>query len=166
MTAPPVRLRPAVAADEAALFAVYASTRADELAQVPWSDEQKAAFLTQQYRAQAADYRQRHPAGEFLVIERDGAVIGRLYRSRLEGGEIRVLDIALLAQHCGQGIGTALLRDVMAEADREQVRLSLHVEFWNPALRLYERLGFVEAARSDVHVRMEYRPRTAGADVS
>ncbi|MDO8389321.1 MAG: GNAT family N-acetyltransferase [Actinomycetota bacterium] len=166
MTTAPVRLRPAVADDDAALLAIYASTRAEELAPLPWTDEQKATFVTQQYRAQAADYRQRHPGADFLVIERDGVVIGRLYRTRLEGGEIRVLDIALLGEHCGQGIGSALLRDVMAEANHEQVLLSLHVEFWNPALRLYHRLGFVEAARSDVHVRMEYRPGTPGAGVS
>lgn len=158
MTVPQVRLRPALPGDDAALVEVYASTRADELAPLPWTPEQKRAFVVQQYRAQDADYRQRHPAGQFLVIERDGTVIGRLYRTRLEGGEIRVLDIALLPEHCGQGIGGALLRDVLADADREGVLVSLHVEFWNPALRLYERLGFHEAARNEIHLGLERPP--------
>ena len=153
----PLTLRPATDADDQLLFEIYASTRAAELEQVPWTDEQKAAFVRQQHEAQHSAYHQRHPEGGFLVVECDGAAIGRLYRATLDGGELRLLDIALLPEYCGHGFGTALLRDLMAEADERDVLLSLHVEFWNPALRLYERLGFVEAGRSEVHVRMEYR---------
>ena len=158
---PSLTLRPATAADDQLLFEIYASTRASELEQVPWTGAQKVAFVRQQHDAQHTAYHQRHPDGQFLVIECDGVGIGRLYRATLDGGEIRLLDIALLPEHCGQGFGTALLRDLMAEADASASMLSLHVEFWNPALRLYQRLGFVEAGRSDVHVRMEYLP--AGA---
>ena len=155
---PSLTLRPATSADDQLLFEIYASTRAAELEQVPWTDEQKSSFVLQQHVAQHSAYHQRHPDGQFLVIEHDGASVGRLYRATLDGGEIRLLDIALLPEHCGQGIGTALLRDLMAEVDGGAMTLSLHVEFWNPALRLYERLGFIEAGRNDVHVRMEYRP--------
>ena len=160
MSVPPVRLRDATEDDEPLLYAVYAASRAEELAHVPWTDAQRRVFLTQQHEAQSTSYRARHPDGSFQVIELlDGRAIGRLYRARLAGGEIRVLDIALLPEWCGMGIGSALLRQVMDEADRERVPISLHVELWNPALRLYERLGFVEAGRSDVHARMERSPR-------
>lgn len=164
MTVPQVRLRPATEADEPVLFAVYAASRAVELAPLPWSDEQKLAFLTQQHQAQSSAYRSRHPDGRFLVVElADGRPIGRLYLARLDGGEIRVLDVALLAEWCGQGIGTALLSDVLAAADREAVAVTLHVELWNPAIRLYERLGFREAARTDVHARLERLPAGSGS---
>lgn len=159
MKVPQVRLRPATEADHPLLFAVYAASRAVELAPVPWSDEQKLVFLTQQHQAQSSAYRTRHPEGQFLVVELvDGRPIGRLYLARVDGGEIRVLDIALFPEWCGLGIGTALLHDVMATADREAVAVTLHVELWNPAIRLYERLGFREAARTDVHARMERLP--------
>ncbi|MDO8361258.1 MAG: GNAT family N-acetyltransferase [Actinomycetota bacterium] len=159
MTPPQVRLRPATAADEPLLFQIYAASRAAELAQVDWSDEQRLAFLQHQHTAQATAYRSRHPDGEFLVIElADGRGIGRLYRARLDDGELRVLDIALLPEWCGRGIGGALLADVLAEGEREGALVSLHVEAWNPALRLYTRLGFVEAGRNDVYLRMERRP--------
>ena len=159
MTVPQVHLRPATDADQPLLFAVYAGSRAAELAPVPWSDEQKLAFLTQQHQAQSSSYRTRHPDAQFLVVElADGRPIGRLYLARLDGGEIRVLDVALLPEWCGLGIGTALLHDVMATADRDGVTVSLHVELWNAAIRLYERLGFREAARTDVHARMERLP--------
>ncbi len=160
MTPPGVSLRPATAADEPLLFAIYAASRAAELEQVSWTEEQQHAFLTQQHQAQSGSYRQRHPDGQFLVIELiDGRGIGRLYRARLDGGEIRVLDIALLPEWCGRGIGSALLGEIVTEADRDGAMVSLHVEVWNPAVRLYERLGFVEAGRNDVYVRMERPPR-------
>ncbi|MGB8858338.1 MAG: GNAT family N-acetyltransferase [Ilumatobacteraceae bacterium] len=160
MTVGPIglRLRPASATDEPLLFDVYAGSRAAELAQVPWTVEQKQTFLEQQHRAQVTSYRQRHPHAQFLVIELDGVGIGRLFRDRLDTGEIRVLDIGLLPDHCGRGFGTALLGEVLAEADALGVVVSLHVEFWNPALRLYQRLGFVEAARDEVYLRMERAP--------
>ena len=156
MTSPAGSLRPATAADEPLLFAVYAASRAAELEQVSWTQEQRLAFLTQQYQAQSTSYRQRHPNGQFLVVQLlDGRGIGRLYRARLDDDEIRVLDIALLPEWCGRGIGSALLGEILAEADRDVAMVSLHVEVWNPALRLYGRLGFVETGRNDVHVRME-----------
>jgi len=156
-------LRPATPADDELLFALYASTRAAELELVPWTDGQKTAFVRQQHLAQHTSYHDRHPDGQFLVIERDGVGVGRLYRAVLDGGEIRLLDIALLPEHCGHGIGSKLLRDLRSEADATAAMLSLHVEFWNPALRLYQRLGFVVTGRNDVHVRMEYVPCRAGS---
>ncbi len=159
MTSPGVSVRPATAADEPLLFALYAASRAAELEQVSWTEEQRLAFLTQQHQAQSTSYQQRHPDGQFLVVDLlDGRGIGRLYRTRLDDGEIRVLDIALLPEWCGRGIGSELLGGILTEADRDGVMVSLHVEVWNPALRLYGRLGFVEAGRNDVHVRMERLP--------
>lgn len=155
MTRVSLRLRAATDADEPLLFEVYAASRAAEMAQTSWTPEQQFAFVAMQHRAQAAAYRERHPDGRFLVVERDGTGIGRLYLARLDGGELRVLDIALLPAWCGKGIGSALLRAVFAFADAEHSMVSLHVEAWNPAMRLYARLGFVEAARNDVYVRME-----------
>lgn len=160
MTVPSVRLRAATPADEPLLYAVYAASRAAELAQTDWNDDQRTAFVTMQHRAQAAAYRERHPDGRFLVIDHEGEGIGRLYLARLDG-ELRVLDIALLSEWCGRGIGTALMMDVFAEADRDAVIVSLHVEAWNPARVLYERLGFVEAGRNDVYLRMERAPSAA-----
>jgi ribosomal protein S18 acetylase RimI-like enzyme len=137
-----VELRPATADDGELLRAVYRSTREEELGLTPWSDEEKAAFLEMQFTAQDTYYRQIHPDGRYLVILRNGTPVGRLYLVRLEA-ELRIVDIAILPQHRGDGIGTALLEDVIAEADEEGIGVSLHVEPWNPARRLYERHGFV-----------------------
>ena len=153
---PHINLRPSRTDDQPFLAAVYASTRTDELAPVPWTDAQKAAFLAQQFDAQDVAYRQNYPDGSFSIVELDGVPIGRLIVTRLEGNELRIVDVALLPGHRNAGIGTGLIRDVLAVAESDDLMVSLHVEVWNPAARLYERLGFRRVSANDVHVRMEW----------
>jgi GNAT superfamily N-acetyltransferase len=151
---PVVDLRPATPDDRDFLRTVYRSTREDELALTGWNEAEKAAFVTMQFEAQDRHYRQSHPDGSFLVVEVDGEPAGRLLLARLER-EIRVIDIALLPPYRGAGIGTRLLRDVIAEADAAALSVSLHVELWSPARRLYERLGFRSAGHDGIYERME-----------
>ena len=152
-------LEPVTAAHHDFLLGLYASTRADEMALVPWSDQQKQMFVRQQFEAQDREYRQRHPAGSFLVVKWAGQPAGRLSVSRL-ATEIRVVDIAVLPAFRGRGIATALLAKVIADADDAGLPVTLHVEPWNPARRLYARLGFLEVAATDVHILCE-RPASA-----
>ena len=128
-------------ADLPFLGRLYASTRTEELAVVPWSEVQKAAFLQQQFEAQHAHYQTYYPGADFLVIERGGGAIGRLYLSR-GAQEHRIVDIAFLPEHRRQGLGGALLRDLLAEAAAAGKAVTIHVEKFNPAMGLYRRLGF------------------------
>ncbi len=85
--------------------------------------------------------------------------VGRLYVARWPE-EIRIVDIALLPEHRGAGIGTSLLEDLVAEAERAGKSLSIHVERFNvQALRFYERLGFETKADKGVYLLMERAPR-------
>jgi ribosomal protein S18 acetylase RimI-like enzyme len=147
-------LRQAVPEDRDFLLRVYASTRADEMLLVDWNDEQKDAFLRMQFEAQDAYYRENYGSATFDVIEVDGEPGGRLYVARW-ADEIRIIDIALLPEHRGVGIGTALLSALLDEAAEAGKRLSIHVEVNNPARRLYERLGFVEVEEQGVYLLME-----------
>ena len=147
-------LRPVTADDGEFLYSVYAQTRAEELSVVPWTDEQKAAFLRMQFDAQDSYYREVYPEARFLVVTRDGAAVGRLYLVRL-ADEMRIIDIALLPPHRGAGIGTQLISEVIAEAAQEGIAVTLHVEPWNPARRLYERFGFRTIKPDPVHELME-----------
>jgi len=152
-----VTLRPAVADDRALLLDVYASTRKAELDQVDWPPGQREAFLEQQFTAQDSSYRSTYPNGDFLVIEQAGRAIGRLCVGRLPE-EIRLVDIALLPAQQGRGIGTRLIRDLMVEAKATQSRLTLYVEVFNPARRLYDRLGFATIGEFGVYELLEWRP--------
>jgi len=127
--------------DASLLYRVYASTREEELAVVPWTDEQREAFLRMQFAAQDAHYRRHYEGAEFYVITVGGESAGRLYLYRMPR-EIRVMDIALLPDFRRRGIGERIFRDLFGEADASGQMLSIHVETNNPARRFYERLGF------------------------
>ena len=126
---------------------------------MPWDDAQKDAFLRMQFDAQDAWYRQNYLGATFDVVEVDGEPAGRLYVHR-GGSEIRIVDIALLPAHRGSGTGTSLLGDLLAEADADGKSVTIHVERLNPALRLYERLGFELAEDKGVYLFLERPARS------
>jgi ribosomal protein S18 acetylase RimI-like enzyme len=150
-----ITLRPITPKDEPFLARLYASTREQELAQTNWSDEQKALFCRMQFNAQNKDYRTNYPDASFDVIERDGVSAGRLLVRRADDA-IHVIDIALLPEHRGAGIGTKFLKELQEEAKAAGKKLSIHVEQFNPARRLYERLGFKETEVKGVYLLMEW----------
>ena len=154
--APALTLRPARPEDDEFLRAVYASTRAVELAVVPWTEAQRAAFINMQYDAQQHDYRSRFPAAAHNVVLRDGRPVGRLLVART-AEEIRILDLTILPAQRSAGIGTALLRDLQAEAQALSLPLRIYVESFNPALSLFARLGFARVAEQGAHYLLEWR---------
>ena len=151
-----ISLRPIGPEDDSFLAGVYASTRAEELAVTGWSDDEKAVFCRRQFDAQAAHYRENYPGASLQVIENAGVPIGRLYVARGER-EIRIMDVALLPEFRGSGIGTKLLRELQEEARSADKSLTIHVERFNPALRLYERVGFRRIEDKGVYLLMEWR---------
>ena len=154
----PVTLRPATEADLPLLQRIYSGTRQTELANVPWTDEQKETFLAMQFHAQHTDYHQNYADAAFDIVEREGVPVGRLYLQQCPD-EVRILDIAILPEHRSQGLGTALLNEVISDAVNVGKPVTIHVEKYNPALRLYQRLGFVEIGGNDVYLLMERLPQ-------
>ncbi|MEY2562616.1 MAG: hypothetical protein QOH88_809 [Verrucomicrobiota bacterium] len=152
-----LRLRPITPEDEPFLLRLFASTRADELALTNWSEEQKVAFCRMQFTAQSAHYQKHYGDASFDIIERSGVAAGRLLVWR-SGKEMLIVDIALLPEHRGAGLGTNLLRELQEEAKEAGKPLTIHVEKYNPALRLYERLGFQRIEEQPVYLLMEWRP--------
>ena len=159
---PPCTLRTVREDDQDFLFSVYASTRADEMNLVDWSDAQKDAFLRMQFDAQANHYSLHYPNAEYKIIERAGVASGRLIVED-RGDHFLIMDIALLAEYRRMGIGTFLIQELKQEAVRLNLPLVLRVEFFNPAIRLYERLGFVKTREvNTVYHEMVWIPRSNG----
>lgn len=154
---PVITLRVATADDESFLRAVYASTRELELAQTGWPAAQQAAFCEMQAEAQHRHYRQHYPTAQYFIIESDQQPAGRLYVDHWEK-EIRIMDIALLTAFRNQGIGSHLIRELQKEAQNASKILSIHVEAYSPARRLYERLGFQLVEDKGLHLFMTWTP--------
>ncbi|MBY6204410.1 GNAT family N-acetyltransferase [Halomonas denitrificans] len=152
--------REIVDGDREFLRDLYASTRAEELAPVPWPEAEKQQFLTRQFEAQHAHYRENLPDADYLLLEIAGEPAGRIYLDERHD-EIRLVDMALLPEHRGAGIGSGLLRTVIEAAVESGRTVRLHVERHNPAWRLYDRFGFVELEDRGVYRFMEWRPRQA-----
>ena len=151
-----IALRPIGPDDLPFLRTVYASTREAELAAVEWEAAQKAAFVRMQFDAQHAYYQEHYAGASFDIILVGGQPAGRLYLHRRDD-EIRIMDIALLPEYCNRGIGTTLLHGLQSEAAAAGKALRIHVERFNPALRLYERLGFRQIDDRGVYLFMEWR---------
>ncbi|WP_299493324.1 GNAT family N-acetyltransferase [Acaryochloris sp. IP29b_bin.137] len=148
-------LRAITEADQPFLYQLYASTREEELAVVPWSEEQKQTFLAFQFNAQHTFYQSQFKDAYFWVIEQADLPIGRLYLDQ-RADEIRIIDIALMPGCRDRGIGTALLTAILAEGRAKQQPVRIHVEYSNRAITLYRRLGFMQIGGDDVYKLMEW----------
>lgn len=148
-------LRPLRDGDLPWLRELYASTRAEELAPVPWPDAAKRAFLDSQFALQHQHYLAHYGDSDFLAIERDGAPVGRYYLQRAAPDHL-IVDVCLLPAERGRGVAAALIGHSQRSAAAQGCGVKLHVQSDNAAaLRLYRRLGFavIEDQRSHLLLR-------------
>ncbi len=152
-----ITFRPICKGDHPFLKKVYRSTREKELLQTFWTEAEKQKFIEFQFNAQHSHYINAYKGAEFNIIMKKNTDIGRLYIWETEK-QIRIMDIALLEEHTGKGIGTYLLKQLIQKSEKRGKKLNIHVEYNNPALRLYERLGFKKTDNTGVYFFMEYLP--------
>lgn len=153
-----VTLRPATPRDYDFMRRLYHSTRAEEMTRFPFDEAQKAAFLDQQFAAQFQHYGIHYPTCERNIIEIDGQPVGRLWIDEWKD-QIRLVDIALMPEARGSGLGTTLVSEVLERGRRAGKAVTIHVEGFNPALRMYERLGFKHVDTNGVYWLMRWEPR-------
>jgi len=154
-----ITLRPVCEADDPFLFELYTSTRAYEMGLVPWTDAQKLAFLQMQFAAQRSSYASEYPNAKHTVICSDDDPVGRLYLHRGQD-TYHILDITLAERQRNKGTGSAVLREILREADEAVKPTIIYVENFNPSMRLFERLGFRVASAKDFQLLLE-RPPTS-----
>ena len=148
-----ITLRSAIDADREWLSELYASTRSDEMAMVPWHDAQKAVFLGQQFSLQHQHFVTYFPSASFDIVLADNMPIGRLYVDRWEPWSI--VDIALVPAWRGRGIGGLLIAQTLRQAEGCSADVALHVAVNNHRARaLYERLGFIVTSDDETHYAM------------
>jgi GNAT superfamily N-acetyltransferase len=154
--------RAALPSDEAFLYRLYCSTRDEEMALWGAPAEQKQAFLTMQFRAQGAHYGRHFARAEHTIVLVGGEPVGRVLVDR-SAAEIRLVDIALLPEHRGAGLGGALVDELLAEAAATGTPVRLHAFKPSRAVAFYERRGFERVADAQMYWALEWNPsRRAG----
>ena len=149
-----ITTRPLLPAYEAFVYQVYSSTRADEMALIPWTEAQKEAFVHMQFQMREQHYHAAYPEAVTQIILCNGVPAGTLITDRT-AETIHLVDISLLASFRGIGLGTAILRNLQKEGKK----ITLHVLKQNPAVHLYSRLGFVTTGEDSMYLSMEWSPR-------
>jgi len=152
-----VVLRPVTPDDEGFLYELYCDTRIEEIAPWGWNAAQQEAFFRLQFNAQRQHYDLTYEGADHKLILVDDNPIGRILV--FEAADHYVLvDIALLRELRGSGIGTSLIQTLLGRAKQTGKAVHLHVERNNRARRLYERLGFEIAGDTGVYFNMEWQP--------
>jgi len=152
-----ITLRPVRESDDPFLLELYASTRAAEMALVPWTAEQKDAFVRMQFAGQKTGYAKEYPDAQHSLICLDDEPVGRVYLSRSENC-FHILDITMATAQRGNGIGTIVLREILQDADQAGRPTSIYVDSFSPSQRLFERLGFQVVSVKEFSVLLERRP--------
>lgn len=148
------RLRHARDSDLPRLQELYADTRTDEMACVPWPLVAKQQFLNQQFALQHHHYLDHYANADFLVIDYENTLQGRYYLLRSAPQHL-IVDISLMTAQRGQGIGRALIEASQQEARTLGRGMRLQVLQDNVrAQKLYEKLGFIVCDSSGMHLEM------------
>jgi ribosomal protein S18 acetylase RimI-like enzyme len=154
-----VDIRPATDDDIAFLTEVAVSTVKD---QGRWPAEEDEA----EYRVGYAEWtreqiRGQEPCSSLSVLEVNGVRVGRLRVVR-PGNLVEIAGIQVMPTAQGQGIGTRVIRALIADAGAAGLPLELGVETDNPRARaLYERLGLRPVTRDGDEIRMRLDPPSA-----
>ena len=152
-----VSLRPVTAGDEDFLLEVYKSSRGDDLRKLGWAEDRISEFLGMQYEAQRRFYESEYKRAADEIVLLAGKPAGRMIVERRDY-EIRCVDLALLPEHRGAGVGAFLIAKLQDEARQVNKPLRFQVIRFSRGLSLFERLGFVCTSETGTHFQMEWTP--------
>lgn len=139
------------------LMELYASTRSQEMAIVPWSGDQKRAFLKMQFEAQDRFYRERYPNASFEIIKLDDRPVGRLYHAELTD-EIRIIDLAFLPEHFDKNIFIKLLERILQKGERAGKPVKIYLEASDPIIEIFADHGFQKIDQLGIYFLWQYQP--------
>ncbi len=154
---PSISLRSVEAADESLLLDLYRSTREQELALVPWTEEQKNSFVRMQFIAQRAHYEAANPEAEHFIVIYQSEAVGRLWIVN-SANQIKILDLTVAPAQRNKGIGEQLMTFLLAEAGKKRKSVEVFVETFNPSQSFFGRLGFHAVETQGIHALLRWTP--------
>jgi GNAT superfamily N-acetyltransferase len=143
-----LELRPAAESDFETVFAITMATMRAyvEATWGTWDEDEHRSRVRDSFE----------PSTHRLVHV-DGQLAG-LLASKEHAEHVQLVKVFLLPPFQGRGIGTRLVRQVLAQAAAQERPVRLRVLRVNPAQRLYLRLGFVLIDETPERLTMEWRP--------
>ena len=152
-----VTTRPEQTGDFPFLVELYQATRETEAGWSLLTSVERNILLASQCRMQAMGYARQYPDASRVIIEADGRPVGRIYvADRPE--EIHLIEISLLPEFRGHGIGARMVRALQDGARVRGVPVRLHVWRESGAAVFYQRLGFRVQRAEMLGERMEWQP--------
>lgn len=150
-----VTRRPESPQDDAFLRRLISETVTQELGAAAWPQPMRDHLVGLQEKVRRQTIRSTYPDAESQIIVVDGVEAGWVVVASLPG-EMRLVEIMVLAEYRGKGVGSAVIREIMAVADHGGKKVRLGVNAMNPgAIRLYERLGFRRIGGDEIQHEME-----------
>jgi ribosomal protein S18 acetylase RimI-like enzyme len=153
-----ISCRPEIPEDEPFLRALILQNISEELAALEWPEPMRGQLLEMQSTARRRAIRTARPGARSEIIVADGASAGWLVVAE-QPSEIRLMEIMILHSLRGRGVGSTVVRNLLAEAGGARKPLRLSVSATNAgAIRLYERLGFRRIGGDEIRRHMEAAP--------
>ena len=150
-----VILRPECSQDESFIRSLILETIAGELGAFAWPEPMRSHLLGVQYAGRRRAFRLTCPEAASYVIEAGGVDAGWAVVTEMPQ-EIFLVEIMVSPECRNRGIGSAVVRQLVAEAAAHCKPVRLTVNAMNhAAIRLYERLGFRRTGGDEVRYLME-----------
>ncbi len=152
-----VTTRPEGVGDASFLVALYQAVREREPGWSLLPPGERAELLAGQCRLQSQAYARQYPAAARVIIDVDGRPAGRIYLAD-QPSEIHVIEISLLPEFRGHGIGGRLIRAVQEGARVRGVPVRLHAWREVGVAAFYQHLGFRVVRTEALGEWLEWRP--------
>lgn len=152
-----VSTRPETPEDSSFLGDLYFSVRELEPGFASQPLDERSRVLRDQARLQSIHYHKVFPHAHFLVVEVDGKPVGRFCVNQFND-HLLVVDLSILPDFQGHGIGSQLIKSVLAESTRTGMPVGVSVEIGHPARSFYERMGFAIFKNTESHHVMQWVP--------
>ena len=156
MQAASISLRSETTEDEPFLRDLYLSVRDCETGIRELDPGARTRLLQEQFQFQRSDYRLRYPHANFLIVQANEQPAGRFYLNHA-ADSIHVIDISLLPEFQGHGVGSTLIRTVQAEARRSGRAVTLFAHPRRAGSGFYQRLGFVQKSVLGEHAALRWQ---------
>lgn len=89
---------------------------------------------------------------KIYIIVYNGQDVGFYNDDILQNGNYEIVNICILPEYRGKGIGTSILKDMLSKYSNRDVEIQYFKQ--NPVGSLYKKLGFIQTLETDTHYKM------------